>query len=900
MNGTSSADASHDIAPRSSSFGDLLRHFRLAAEFTQEELAERSGVSVRAISDLERSVKTRPQRATVKLLADGLSLSGADRAAFEESVPARHRGGGRAHSLDLPVGGFLGSVPNGAIVARGLEIERIRAVVNAAVSGSGRLLLLTGEPGVGKTRLAQEATLICRASGMYLAAGQCFEPQRGVPYFPYIEILTRLVPVVRSRLGFDPVQRWPSLRPLIPIESIGSSMPGSPGAGERDKQRLFWSVSELIETLALSMPVVIAVDDLHWADLSSLELLFHLAHQLRTAPVLLLGTYRDTDVGPRHPLRRVLRDLHRAHLSDEITVGRLDLEGTKALIAATLDDTSISASLVDLVQRQTEGNSFFVQEIVRMLVERGGAIVRRGVWEYIGDMEVAIPMNVQEAIGERLSRLSTEAQAVLSEASVLGERFAFDDLLEMGDATEEQLEVCLDEAVEAHVVRFGDADRYAFSHALIQRHLYRQLTPRRRRRLHLAAGAAIEKEPESQRVARAAELARHFQRAGDRVRALPHTVLAADQAEERFAHREAIRLYRLALESLDEREGIAARALIVERLGWVLTNYGRYAEARQEVEQSRSLYREVGDLAGEVRTTVQLGSIYRAIGSPDTAIDRVRALLDRLDSEVDPREVTELNIVLETLCYSTGRFEEGLRAAEHAVQLARRTGDYVALSRAETGQGSQLVMLSRLVEGIDVLEEAITIPGAEKDPYNFSRALENLSQAQLLRGNMRRSLELTERSLSVAERIQSPWDTAMAQYSAGSALRQSGDWERARIYLEQCDALRRSLAPRGGRSTALSNLRRCVLMMANGIAQRSSSLKRLISLNKVIISRVCVRQPDCRRDSICGEDGPKPRPCGWNRCSIDLVSWSFRLPSSCRSLPAHMKPQAKLRARSKQ
>ncbi len=796
MNGKSSADGAYEPLGVPTSFGEALRTFRASAELTQEELAARSGVSVRAISDLERGVKTRPQRATVRLLADGMELTETERSMLEATVPSRQRiRTQQVKSLDLPIGGFLGAVPENALIARANEVARVRGVVDSVRNCAGRLILLSGEPGVGKTRLAQEIALICRASGMYVAAGQCYQPQQSVAFYPFLTIVKRLRSVAWSLLHIDPLDRWPQLRALVPELPEDRVISDIPVSSDGDQQRLFWAVTGLIDLISRDMPVALALDDLHWADQSSVELLHHLARELRSAPVLLLGTYRDVDVGRRHPFRGVLRNLHREHLSEEISVKRLDQTETSALIHSMLDGGEVSADFANVVYTQTEGNAFFVQEVVRTLVERGDAYRQDGTWKYRNEEDVTVPRTVQEVIGERLARLSESTQSLLREASVLGTTFEFDDLEAMSGLSEIDLESSLEEASYSRLIRGGESDTYHFNHALVQRVLYRHLSPGRRRRLHRSAAEAIEQQPRRVREQRAAELAWHFMEAGDRARALPHTVMAADQAEERFAHREAVRLYRLALDSLDERDGIAVRALILEKLGWVLTNYGRYAEARQEVEHSRSLYRTVRDLAAEVRVTVQLGSVYRAMGSPDTAIDNVQALLDRLDPNVHPQEVAELNIVLETLCYTTGRFEEGLRAAEQAVHLSRTTGDFAALARAKTGRGSELVMLSRLLEGIDVLEQAIAVPGADKDPYNLSRALENLSQAHLLRGNMQRSLELTRRSLAVAERIQSPWDTAMALYSAGSALRLSGDWEGARIQLEQCDELRRSLAP---------------------------------------------------------------------------------------------------------
>jgi tetratricopeptide (TPR) repeat protein/transcriptional regulator with XRE-family HTH domain len=776
------------------SFASLLHGYRVAANLTQEELAERSGVSVRAISDLERGAKLRPQRATVEMLADGLELDDADRSALEASVPTRTRPVSHYNvTTDLPTGGFLGAMPDDPMVAREAETEQIRAAIDAVKDGEGRLLLLLGEPGVGKTRLSQEATIIARDRGMFLAAGQCFEPRRVVAFYPFLQAVGNLVLAVRGRLGIDPIHRWPQLQALMLDTYPSLAVVDHVASGEGDQLRLFWAVATLIETLAESMPVALALDDLHWADQSSLDLLHYLARQLRSKPVLLLGTYRDHEVVRGHPLRQVLRDLHRNHLVDEIAVRQLTADGTSALVASTLGSGRVAPDLAALVHRHTEGNAFFVQEMVRTLVERGDASLHDGEWSYSAPAEIAIPRSVQDAVEERLSRLSERAQTTLREASVLGETFEFDDLQAMSERPEVDIEEDLAEAERASVVRPVDRDRFAFNHALTQQVMYRDLTSRRRRHLHLSAGNAIVQQPTRVREQRATELAWHFKQGGNWGKAIRYATLAGDQAEDRYAHREAEGHYSEALELAGELEDVAAEALILERMGRVLTNVGRYDDAKAALDRSTTLYRGIADVEGEVRVTVQLGSVHRATGTSDAGIGQVRALLGRLEPDGRPQDIAELSIVLDTLLYATGRYREALAAVERASELTRSMGDISALARAETGRGTELLMLGRLDEGLSVLEGAIALPHAEEDPFNLVRALDNAAAGYRTRGNFQRSLELARRSLTLGERIQSPWDTAIALSGLGATYRMLGEWAEARRHLERGVALTRTV-----------------------------------------------------------------------------------------------------------
>lgn len=783
-----------------SPFALLLRRHRDAAELTQEQLAERSGVSVRAISDLERGAKIRPQRGTMQLLAEGLGLTDAERTGLEAAVPSRHRAPTVAiRSLDLPVGGFLGAVPDGPLVARTDEIERIRGVVKTVTGGAGRVLLLAGEPGVGKTRLAQEVTLICRASGMHLATGRCYEPQQTVAYYPFLEVVSRLVTAARVGLDVDPQQRWPQLGPLIPQDlSPGHprSMPSTrPVEGRGDQQRLFWAAAGLVEALARVVPVAVALDDLHWADDSSLDLFQHLARQLRHVPVLLVGMYRDVEVDRSHPLGRVLRDLHREHLVEEISIGQFGQEGTGALMVSALGDQTVASGFVELVHNHTEGNAFFVQEMVRALVERGDVFQQGGVWDRREGGEIMVPHTVHEAIGERLSRLSDRTQTVLSEASVLGQTFAFDELHGMDGGPEEEIEEGLEEAARASVVRVGEEDSYTFNHALTQRVLYQGLPPRRRKRLHLAAGSAIEQRPERIRRQRVAELAWHFLQGGAGEQACRYAALAGDQAEDRFAHREAERHYRVALDLARGKGETALEADILEKLGRVRTNDGRYAEAQMALERAVVLYRQVSDREGEVRVAVQLGSVHRATGTSEAGIARVQALLERLEPGGRARDIAELYIVLETLHFATGRYREGLAAAERAVELTKNTGDVAALARAQTGQGTELLMLSCVEQGLRVLESAIQLGEEANDPYNLTRALNNAAEGYRVQGKLARSRDIAERSVELQQRIQNPWGLTISLHDLGAAYKLLGDWDQARAHLERGEKLLHTLRP---------------------------------------------------------------------------------------------------------
>jgi class 3 adenylate cyclase/transcriptional regulator with XRE-family HTH domain/tetratricopeptide (TPR) repeat protein len=657
-------------------FGTLLHRHRLAAELTQEALAERAHLSARAISDLERGAKTRPHRITVELLADALDLTTDDRAALVAALPSRAVADA-GDVPDLPIGGFLGSLPEGPLVARDRELEDIVTAIDAAIGGAGQLLVLAGEPGAGKTRLAQEATLVLRRRGCLLATGRCYEPQQAVAYYPFLEALSTVYTAAPPAIRAEAARRWPSLGRLLP-DQIGQATGASQGAD--DQQRLFRTVTDFIVALAKTVPVALLIDDLHWADGATLDLLQHLARHSRSERVLLLGTYRDVEVGRQHPLRQVVRDLNREHLVERIAVRRLDQEGTAALLAVTLDEEHVSKEFAALVHRQTEGNPFFVHEVVQALMERGDIYREDGRWERRQLAEIEVPESVRDVIGERLSRLREQTQVVLCDASVLGSTFGFDDLQAVTGQPEQEVEHALDEAVEAGLLRPLERDDYTFNHALTQQTLYAELSPRRRRRLHRVVGEALEQRPAARRTRNAAELAWHFLQADDPERAVVYALMAGDGAEAVFAHREAERHYRTALELARELGDPTREAEALEKLGAVLGVLTRYDEALAFLARAAQQCRLLDDVAGEMRVAVEIGIAERGRGTAARGIEQLESVVERFRACGPSRELAILYATLERLYIVVGRYADELTAAERASELARRATTMLLLS----------------------------------------------------------------------------------------------------------------------------------------------------------------------------------------------------------------------------
>lgn len=703
----------------------------------------------------------------------------------------------------LPIGGFLGSLPDAPLVARERDLGQILAAVDMAAAAQGQTVLLAGEPGAGKTRLAQELTLELRNRGFLIVAGRCYEAEQGVPYYPFLDALAAAYDAAPAQLQREAGRRWPYLGILLPNHLGVQDLAG----GGQEEQRLFFAVASFITAIAEYAPVALLLDDLHWADPASLKLLLHLARHTRSARIFVLGVYRDVEVSRRHPLEGTLRELDREGLVRRLAVRRLDQEGTAALMAATMGEEEISDEFAGLVYGRTEGNAFFVQQVMRTLVERGDVYREAGRWERKAVDAIQVPESVRSVIGQRLERLSEETQEVLAEASVLGQTFAFEDLVGIGarssQRTETDVERALGEAEGVGLVREVSPDVYGFDHALTQQALYGELSTRRRRRLHLAAGEAIESLPERKRQARTAELSWHFLQGDDLPRAAAYTVAAADEARSVFAHDEAESRYRSALELAVETDDKPLQAHAQLGLGSVLQVVGRYDEALDMLIRASALYRALGDREAEMRAEAEVGSVYLSRGEANQGLARLQPVLAGANLRGDPMPgsyaLAAATMTLARLHWSVGDYDASLAMTTAAADLARAAGDNRLLASAENRRGTIVSNTGRAEESRIILDRAIAIAEEAGAIDVLASAALNIAVGYWTEGRLDRAESYMGRAVAAHERLGDPEGLAFALHVLALVLFTRGSWKDARELAERALRLSDAVGSSWGR-----------------------------------------------------------------------------------------------------
>lgn len=583
------------------------------------------------------------------------------------------------------------------LVGRARELAWLGDALKTAAEGMPRLVVVAGEPGIGKTALASAFARAAFEGHAIVLYGRCDEDVR-MPYGPWAEALGHLVRhAPESLLAAHVTARRGALARLVP--ELAARAPADAGSStdpESERYLLFSAVVDALARTSDIAPVVLVLDDLHWADRPTMQLLRHVVTSDAPTRLLVLGAFRDSDVGAGHPLADALAAMHRESRVERLTIRGLDDDELLALLEANAghEMAAEGIALRDALQRETGGNPFFVGEILRHLAETRAIYVDdSGRWAARADLRSSgLPVSIREVVDRRVARLGDEAGRVLAAAAVIGRDFDVTLLRRIVDTDEETLVDVLDRAVRAAIVNEGDAPgEFRFAHALIEHSLYEDLTALRRAQAHRRIAEALEDLSGGRPGVRASELAYHWAHATqpqDAVKAIEYAQLAGDQALEQLAPEEAMRWYRNALELL-ERSGFPGtrhHAVLLAGLGDAERQAGDPAH-RDTLLTAARLADSLDDVDTLVRAVLANSRGFHSLTGEvdDERVGMLQRALERLGRVDSPRRARLLATLCGELAFGTEPLERRLALAEEAVAVARSGGDPIALAEALVG-----------------------------------------------------------------------------------------------------------------------------------------------------------------------------------------------------------------------
>ncbi|MEO6447023.1 MAG: AAA family ATPase, partial [Gemmatimonadaceae bacterium] len=593
------------------------------------------------------------------------------------------------------------------LIGRDAPLTTAYHTLERARAGHGSTLLVSGEAGIGKSRMVRAMAERAGALGFVSLEGACFEADSAHPYGPLLDMVRVVSATASPALAahyFAPaaselVTLFPELRALFP------EAPSRPALDpDEERRRLFHAFVESAYALARVQPLLLVVEDVHWSDDATLDLVLHLARRIATHPVALVLTFRSDEVGPR--LASLLADFDRARCASEVALRPLEAPQVSEMLQAIFgEQVALAGPFVDRLHALTEGNPFFVEELLKALLHAGDLVSADGTWRARALEAVRVPRTASEAVGRRLAGLSDAARRVASVAAVAGRRFDFDLLRTLTGHEEAALLALVKELVEAQLVVEESADRFAFRHALTRETMRTQLLARERVALHRAIAAALEAQDATGSHEVEGALAYHTFEAGEWESARRYALRAAEHALTIRAPREALQQFQRAVTATTNAGQRPDGALLLAR-GGAHETLGAFGPASEDFSAALAMARASGDLRGQWQALHALGLLW-------AARDYERA----------------------------GEFRRA------ALDVARHIGHAPLIARSLNRVGNWHVNREHPHAGIPFHDEALSIFEGGEDRNGVAETVDLLAMAHHIAGSQEIATQLYERSV---------------------------------------------------------------------------------------------------------------------------------------------------------
>lgn len=647
------------------------------------------------------------------------------------------------------------SLPS-AIVGRQRELALVMDQYKVAKHGQAHVVLLAGDPGIGKTRLLNEIARRTAQDGAIVLQGGASEAEGMPPYLPFVEALGRYIQtdpldLLRTQVASAP-QVLATLLPEL-ITRLGELPASAPLPPEQARFRLYEAIGMFLQAIGAPHALVLILDDLQWADTASLDLLCHVVRHQPDAHLLVVGAYRESEVDQPSALARALSELSRQRVLTTVTIGPLSAIETGMLAEGKLRG-DLQPEVNALLHSHSEGNPFFAEELLDGWIEVGALVYERNQWIAVTPLDHALPPSIVGALWQRFERLSAESIDHLRVAAIIGRTFDLSLLATVQEQEMEVIEADLLEAVRARLIRTDQAETYTFTHDKIRECLYAEVSTSRCRRLHGLIGGLLEAQygqGETMNVHQLAALAFHFAHSYDQLRGVDYSLRAATQAVQTAAAEEALSHFRTALDLLPDEDG--RRGDVLLRLGEAALLAGREEEAESAYTVAQGWLLSKGEQDALAEAVHGLGLAYWRLDkrvAARTALEQALALLgDRPCAEaVDV--LTDLSLLLTIYM---GQQEEGMAYAQQALVIAQHLGDTRLEERARRIIAENLSLRGEdLAAAVQFLEQVLVHTQANGDLSEAAECCLNLAVASYWMADMKRSHEASAQRISLIER----------------------------------------------------------------------------------------------------------------------------------------------------
>jgi tetratricopeptide (TPR) repeat protein/predicted Ser/Thr protein kinase len=734
---------------------------------------------------------------------------------------------GPAGPRPLTFGGLEERGPD-PVYGREKELSKLEDLLRSALNGVGRVVLVSGEPGIGKTALARMLVYRARknSSDLVLGRGACVEQYgAGEAYLPFLDVLGSLLQS-RGRERVVALLRRHAPTWCLQFPAVFSS--GAMDQIQREttgatKDRMLRELGDALTALTAETPVLLLLEDMHWTDPASIDMLRHLAERAHGQKLLLMVTARPEDIERNNPtLKKCYTEMRARGVCDEIALQALRVQDLAAYLDASFAPNEFPAGLASVIHSKSEGHPLFATGAIQILAERGDIVRVNGGWKLkqpLEQTELDVPVSVRTMIEKKVGLLSDAQRQMLQYASIEGEVFTSTVLAALLEADELELEERLDVLGKLHRLIQTDGEEelpdgslatiYRFTHALYQNFIYGQLLSKRRVLLHRRTGETLERVYAGQHGRVAGALAAHFERGRDFVKAIAFLIQAGDTALSRYANAEAVSLFsrgRDLVDRLPEREQAEHRAVLLRKRALAQMALGRLKEADEDYRSMREVCRSAGDAEGECRALLgicHVAQYIRDVPCMQQHSPEARAIAERIGNQALMAEADNAWAVCQMLA---GELAEAETAFQRAIPAARSLKHGRALVNGLTYSGIVHFWRSDYAGAERVQMEATLLAAEARDGFHLPLALSYLGLTQANRGRLSEAMGSMQEALDSAKRSNNALALSRIPNGIGWVSREIGDLRTAIEFNEGCVEVSQQTKYGEAEANALLNL----------------------------------------------------------------------------------------------
>jgi len=740
-------------------------------------------------------------------------------------------------------------IPTEEIIGREEEIATAKRFINPIFSGNGGTVCISGEVGVGKTRLVNEIARDADLENIPFLSSNLSATTKSIPYYPIREVLRAIaLRTIIDKKGTDITREIPRAYQIELAKIVPELSNKSKGRDEHifmvDKFRLFEGVRRLLALQCSKEPLLICIDNSHWADDGSLELFHYLVRTLRDNPVFFLLIYRVEEVG-NSSLQRILQLMGRECLYEEINLEALETAGVARMLSLIIDGNP-SLELTNYIYRETGGNPFFIEELMKSLESNGALFLDNNEWVFDRSKEIVIPYSLEDVVLRKLGMMDSEAHNLLEYAAVIGREFDFALLRDITKMNEGHLFDLMDGILEVRLLKESGGERYCFSEDVIREIIYKEINEAKLKHYHEIVGEELSRLHKGRVPEIAEELSSHFFISGDRERAIKYSIIAGDKAKASYANQDAIRFYTRAIKYLPkskvknkeikEIESLRNRANVLNLIGENKKAIGdlkeaikkakvirdkkeeadclialckaylyiaRYNKATKKAEMALEIYKELKDKKGETKCLNYIGVAYWYLDEYKDALEFYQSSL-KIAKELSDREGEAMALGNIAINYwNLGKYHRALKYYKNSLEITKEIGNRQTEGIAFNNIGLIYATLSNYSKALEYYENSLAITKEIGARAIEASSLNNIGIIYADRSEYHKALEYYDSSLKITKEISDRKVEAMNLNNIGVSYGNLGEYSTS---LKYCKSSLKIAKDIGDRKTEAESL----------------------------------------------------------------------------------------------